>query len=163
MGGTSVVVACDIPRHDDAPMTAVLAHRPAWLSARRMRLVLFGLSLVGVIWAAGVFLMTQGGPGFDTFAYWRSTQVADPYTVLNGFGAFQYTPAARVLFAPLGLFPWPAVYWFWLALSLGLLTWISRVARTITKGRTTKFTSAAWLLTAKPKTSSLLDLTWTFS
>ena len=40
---------------------------------------------------------------------------------------------------------------------------MSSVARTTTSGSTAKLTSAAWVLVAIPNTSSLLELTWTFS
>src|SRR5437016_9890177 len=114
------------PRGPDPPVIDVPGRRSSWPNPHHARLILFGLSVAGVIWAVGIFVLAGGGPGFDTYAYWRSTQVADPYTILNGFGAFQYTPAARILFLPLSLIPWPAVYWPWLVLSLGLVAWMCR-------------------------------------
>ena len=86
--------------------------------------LLLGLSLGGLIVTVGLFAIA-GTPGFDLYAYW-AVDPLDPYGATGGFGAFHYSPVLAIAFLPLKLLPWPAVYWVWFALLVGVLVWLTR-------------------------------------
>ncbi len=79
-------------------------------AARRRRLSLAGLSLAGAIvfaWFASL-VPTQGGFGYDAFAYW-DVRLDDIYGrsfgQLTAYGAFRYSPPIALLFAPFHSLP----------------------------------------------------------
>lgn len=87
------------------------------------RAVRDALSIGGVLLL--VIAMTNGGPGYDFFAYW-SVDPADPYAVKEGFGAYHYAPPLVWLAGPLKLLPWPLAYWLWFGFLLVVLVWLAR-------------------------------------
>src|SRR5450759_2992170 len=89
------------------------------------RLALIGLSAVGLAGTISIFAAAGGSPGFDTYAYWL-TGHGPLYAVRDGFGAFQYTPAALFFLWPISLLPWPLAFPIWLVISAGVLVALGR-------------------------------------
>jgi hypothetical protein len=71
------------------------------------------------------WLLTTPGHGFDFYAYW-AVDLAHPYSITAGFGAFHYPPPFIWLFAPLRLVPFEIGYWAWTALGAAALVWLTR-------------------------------------
>jgi hypothetical protein len=88
------------------------------------RLAVFGLSAVGLTGTISIFA-AGGSPGFDTYAYWL-TGHGPLYAVRDGFGAFQYTPAALFFVWPVSLLPWPFAFPVWLLISAVALVALGR-------------------------------------
>ena len=86
-----------------------------------------GLGVAGLLFAGYLFVIvapTTKTVGFDAFSYW-SVDLEHPYARIAGeFGAFPYTPVAARLFAPAGLLSWPAFWFAWTALLLGMIGWL---------------------------------------
>ena len=89
------------------------------------RWALIGLSAVGLAGTFSIFAAAGGSPGFDTFAYWL-TGHGPLYAVRDGFGAFQYTPAALFFLWPVSLLPWPLAFPVWLVISTAALVVLGR-------------------------------------
>jgi Glycosyltransferase family 87 len=89
------------------------------------RLALIGLSAVGLAGTISIFAAAGGSPGFDTYAYWL-TGHGPLYAVRDGFGAFQYTPAALFFLWPVSLLPWPLAFPVWLVISAAALVALGR-------------------------------------
>jgi hypothetical protein len=97
---------------------------PAWLTPRRRRLVLAGALVAGWVFLAWTVWGSVSGPfgvGRDAFAYW-SVDLDDPYaTEYLATGAFAYSPAIALVFAPFGAVSWPAFLAIWYGLNLLVL------------------------------------------
>jgi len=89
------------------------------------RLALIGLSVVGLAGTISIFAGAGGAPGFDTYAYWL-TGHGPLYAVRDGFGAFQYTPAALFFLWPISLLPWSFAAYVWLVISSAALVAMGR-------------------------------------
>lgn len=88
-----------------------------------------GLSVAGAIvllWFVSL-IPTQTGFGYDAFAFW-DVRLADIYGrsfgQLTAHGAFRYSPAIALLFAPFHLLPWPAFLAVWTAVLGAVLAWL---------------------------------------
>lgn len=82
-----------------------------------------GGSAIGVVML--VVFFSVPGPGFDFYAYW-AVDLAEPYRIADGFGAFHYAPPVIWLAAPFKLLPYDVGYVVWTALMAGLLVWMTR-------------------------------------
>ena len=96
---------------------------------KRPPLLLAGLSVAGTIVLAWFVLLvpTQGGFGYDAFAFW-DVRLDDIYGrsfgQLTAHGAFRYSPPIALLFAPFHLLPWPVFLAVWTAALAAVLVWL---------------------------------------
>jgi hypothetical protein len=104
------------------PRPSVLRGRPLE-SATVLRATRDALSIAGVLLL--IITFRTGGPGFDFYAYW-AVDPADPYTVIEGYGAFHYTPPLVWFAAPFRLVSWPLAYWIYFAILMLVLVWLAR-------------------------------------
>jgi hypothetical protein len=85
---------------------------------------LFGAVILGWLWF--VVGPAQGTIGFDAYAYW-SAPLQHPYSApLGSAGAFTYSPAVALFFAPAHLLVFGAFYLVWAGLLVGNLVWLTR-------------------------------------
>ncbi len=110
---------------DELTQAVRLGNNPGPPGLRRAGVVRIALSMVGAITVVGVYLI-GGGPGWDTYAYWRAATKLDPYGVSVAFGSFNYSPPIVDLLRPFGALPWPLFYGGLTALSLAALVWMCR-------------------------------------
>jgi hypothetical protein len=104
------------------PRPRLLRGRPLE-TATVLRATRDALSIAGVLLL--IITMRSGGPGFDFFAYW-AVDPADPYKVIEGFGAYHYTPPLVWFAVPFKLFPWPLAYWIYFGILMLVLVWLAR-------------------------------------
>jgi len=104
------------------PRPSLLRGRPLE-SATVVRATRDALSIAGILLL--IITMRSGGPGFDFYAYW-AVDPADPYTVIEGFGAFHYTPPLVWFAAPLRIVSWPLAYWIYFGILMAVLFWLAR-------------------------------------
>ena len=99
------------------------------LSAERRRLLRDAAVVVGLVFAAYLFLVAaaqKGSMAFDVVAYWQ-VNLAQPYGGNVGdLGFFAYSPPIALLLAPFTALPWLAFVVGWYALLLGALVWLGR-------------------------------------
>ena len=99
------------------------------LSAERRRLLRDAAVVIGLVFAAYLFLVSavqKGSMAFDVVAYWQ-VNLAQPYGGNVGdLGFFAYSPPVALLLAPFTALPWIAFVAGWYALLLGALVWLGR-------------------------------------
>lgn len=99
------------------------------------RAVLDGSIVAGLVFSAYLFLVVApaaGTFGFDAYAYW-SVDPGHSYAATAGaLGAFTYSPAVALAFAPFGLLPFWQFLWLWTGVLVGTAIWLGgRPARPI--------------------------------
>ena len=102
---------------------------PFVLDERRRRLLYHGAVVVGLVFAAYLFVVSEsqkGSVAYDIAAYY-TFDLAHPYGGNVGdLGFFAYSPPVALLLAPFHALPWLAFVSAWYTLLFGAVVWLGR-------------------------------------
>ena len=102
---------------------------PFAIDERWRRVLYHGAVVVGLIFAAYLFLVSEsqkGSVGYDIAAYY-SFDLAHPYTGNVGdLGFFAYSPPIALILAPFHALPWLAFVSLWYTILLSAVAWLGR-------------------------------------
>jgi Glycosyltransferase family 87 len=104
---------------------------PFVVDERRRRLLAHGAVVVGLVFCAYLFLVSEsqkGSMAYDIVAYYHF-DLAHPYTGNVGdLGFFAYSPPIALILAPFTTLPWLAFVSLWYTLLISAVVWLGRGA-----------------------------------
>jgi hypothetical protein len=102
---------------------------PFVLNEGRRRLLYHSAVVVGLVFAAYLFLVSEGQKGsvaYDIVSYYKF-DLAQPYEGNVGdLGFFPYSPPIALIFAPFHALPWLAFVSLWYTVLLSAVVWLGR-------------------------------------
>jgi hypothetical protein len=105
---------------------------PFTIDARWRRVLYHGAVVVGLVFAAYLFLVSEaqkGSAAFDVVSYY-AFDLSNPYAIsqVGALGFFPYSPAIALMFAPFHVLPWMAFVTVWYMVLFAAIAWLGRAA-----------------------------------